>query len=212
MSPSWPSPQNTQWRRSLRCRLEPSTGRPGSDFWPHWSSGRRPDLKVRPNENMMKTRAQRVCSGVIFQHPASKNLQYFSCLSLTPLNTTVTLLVIPKNPLSYPSQVWYSDGSPTRLVHGPSFTFHRGAGIWGHADTGHVTSLDLELVEGSLGQILNLKIQREDSHACNQNKLTSVSFIYLTVWVMSLTVQILSVMASWLTSFHTRESALRLST
>lgn len=46
----------------------------------------------------------------------------------------------------------------TRLLHGPSFTFQRGAGSRGDAHTSEISGLNLELVEGSLRQIVNLKV------------------------------------------------------
>lgn len=101
-------------------------------------------------------------------------------------------------------QVRGSGGSPTWLRHGPGLTLHGGAGRRGNPDTGHVGGLDLELVEGALGQTVDL----------DKTEMSGVFGPCLCVSLcvrVRLTVQILSVTASWLTSFHTRESASRLS-
>lgn len=55
------------------------------------------------------------------------------------------------------AQVRGSGGSPTWLRHGPGLTLHGGAGRRGNPDTGHVGGLDLELVEGALGQTVDLE-------------------------------------------------------
>lgn len=50
---------------------------------------------------------------------------------------------------------------PTWLRHGPGLTLHGGAGRRREANTGHVGSLDLELVEGSFIQTVHLQPQRQ---------------------------------------------------
>lgn len=52
MNPSWPFPLYTQWLHSLLCKRELSTEGPASDFWPHWSSGRKQDLGHKRTKNI----------------------------------------------------------------------------------------------------------------------------------------------------------------